>query len=213
MIDRDVKRCLGQMMKGVQVVGATHAGVTRAYTSHWVCQVSFEEPVLLASVSPKHDTHPLIVASGRFSVSILAGDQVAEGQYFSYPGRRFRYFADEYVEVLDDGLPVVPGCVAWLRCEVIKQLDVDLDHDLFIARVTTVGEGRLKAPPLLYSSRLGWRVTGDKAREPGTSVRDRLLERLATAGFEDAADGNDGDGADADREADGPARPGPSQTT
>ena len=64
------------MMKGVQVVAAAHDGTTRAYCSHWVCQVSFEEPILLASVSPKHDTHPLIEASGRFAVSILAGDQI-----------------------------------------------------------------------------------------------------------------------------------------
>ena len=80
MIDRDVKKCLGQMAKGVQVVAARHDGVTRAYTSHWISQISFEEPVLLASVSPKHDTHPLIEASGWFTVSILGGDQVEEGQ-------------------------------------------------------------------------------------------------------------------------------------
>jgi flavin reductase (DIM6/NTAB) family NADH-FMN oxidoreductase RutF len=180
------------MMKGVQVVGATHDGDTSLYTSHWVCQVSFEEPIVLASVSPKHDTHPLIAASRRFSVSILAGDQVAEGQYFSYPGRKFRRFAAEYVELLDDGLPVVPNAIAWLRCEVLEQLQPSaaLDHDLFLARVTGVGAGRLREPPLLYSSRLGWRITGDKAREPGTSVRDRLLERLADAGIavDDAPD-------------------------
>ena len=91
-------------MKGVQLVGAAHDGVTRAYCSHWVCQVSFEEPIVMASVSPKHDTYPLIAASGRFSVSILAGDQVDVGQYFSYPGRRFHYIADEYLELLPDGL-------------------------------------------------------------------------------------------------------------
>ena len=45
----------------------------------------------MASISPKHDTHPLVLASGRFSVSLLAADQVEQGQYFSYPGRRFRY--------------------------------------------------------------------------------------------------------------------------
>lgn len=45
MIDRETKRSLGRMMKGVQVVGATHDGASRLYTSHWVCQVSFEEPV------------------------------------------------------------------------------------------------------------------------------------------------------------------------
>jgi hypothetical protein len=68
------------------------------------------------------------------------------------------------------------------------------DHDLFFARVVDVGPGRLKEPPLLYSSRLGWRITGDKARAPGRSIRDELLERLAAAGF-DAADEPDDDEA------------------
>lgn len=190
MIDREVKRSLGQMMKGVQVVGSSHEGVARAYCSHWVTQVSFDEPIVMASMSPKHDTHGLVVASGRFSVSVLAADQVAEGQYFSYPGRRFRYLAGEYVEDWD-GLPVVPGAISYLRCEVVERTTV-VDHDLFFARVVAVREGRLKAPPLLYSSRLGWRATGDKAREPGTSIRDRLLERLAALGL-DAGPGDDDD--------------------
>ena len=190
-IDRDVKRSLGQMMKGVQVVGASHDGVQRLYCSHWVCQVSFDEPILLASVSPKHDTHPLLVASGVFSVSILAGDQVAAGQYFSYPGRKFRYLADELVEDWD-GLPVVPDSIAYLRCEVFERSTLLPDHELFFARVTATREGRLREPPLLYSSRLGWRITGDKAREPGRSIRDELLERLAAAGF----DPNEPEGGD-----------------
>jgi flavin reductase (DIM6/NTAB) family NADH-FMN oxidoreductase RutF len=177
MIDRDTKRCLGQMMKGVQVVGATHDGLMRAYCSHWVCQISFEEPILLASVSRKHDTHPVIVAARRFAVSILAADQLPQGQYFSYPGRRFHHIADEYLEVVD-GWPVVPNSIAWLGCEVIDELRDRYDHDLFFARVVAVGAGRIGAPPLLYSSRLGWRATGESAREPGVSVRDQLLERL-----------------------------------
>jgi flavin reductase (DIM6/NTAB) family NADH-FMN oxidoreductase RutF len=189
VIDRALKRALGQMIKGVQVVGAGHDGVERAYCSHWVCQVSFAEPIIVASVSRRHDTHPLIAASGRFAVSILAGDQLDIGQYFSYPGRRFRQLATEYLERTADGLPVVRDCVAWLACDVIDHQRtiggagpyplVELDHDLFFARVTGVGEGRLREPPLLYSSRLGWRVTGDRAREEGMSVRDQLLARLA----------------------------------
>lgn len=177
MIDRDLKRALGQMVKGVQVVGAAHDGLVRAYTSHWVCQVSFEEPVVMASISPKHDTHPLVLASGRFSVSLLAADQVEQGQYFSYPGRRFRHVAPEYLEERD-GLPVVAGAVAWFTCEVEEVLTGRWDHDLVFGRVATAGTGRLEAPPLLYSSRHGWRATGERAREPGTSIRDRLVARL-----------------------------------
>jgi flavin reductase (DIM6/NTAB) family NADH-FMN oxidoreductase RutF len=183
MIDRELKRSLGQMVKGVQVVGATHEGQVRAYTSHWVSQVSFEEPILLASVSPKHDTHPLIAASGRFAVSVLAGDQVEQGQYFSYPGRRFQRIADEWLVLQDERWPVVPDALSWLGCEVVEQRQevggATLDHTLFFARVVAWGEGRLGDPPLAYSSRHGWRVAGEKARESGEGIRDRLLARLA----------------------------------
>lgn len=178
MIDREIKRSLGQMIKGVEVVAATHDGLTRAYTSHWVTQISFEEPIVMASVSPKHDTYPLMVESGRFTVSLLASDQISEGQYFSYPGHKFKYAAPEFIEHDDEGRPFVPNAIAWLHCEVFDRIE-RFDHDLFLANVTTVREGRLGEPPLLYSARHGWRITGDNAREKGQSVRDELLERVA----------------------------------
>lgn len=187
MIDRTIKRSLGQMIKGVEVVGARHDGVVRAYTSHWVTQVSFEEPIVMASVSPKHDTYPLMVASGEFSVSLLAADQITEGQYFSYPGRKFKQMAAEYlVDWPHDPTapPIVPNSIAWLRCRIFEQKTMG-DHELLFATVDEVLEGRLKEPPLLYSSRLGWRATGDKAREPGVSIRDQLLERLAEFDVDD----------------------------
>lgn len=177
MIDRELKRSLGQMMKGVEVVGAAHNGVVRAYTSHWVTQVSFEEPIVMASVSPKHDTYPLMLASGQFSVSLLAADQIEQGQYFSYPGHKFKYMAPDYLEMID-GLPSIVGAIATLICDVEDRLE-RYDHDLIFARVRAVHEGRLGEPPLLYSSRHGWRSGLTPAREKGTSVRDGLLERLA----------------------------------
>ncbi|MEM7095800.1 MAG: flavin reductase family protein [Actinomycetota bacterium] len=182
MIDRELKRCIGQMAKSVQVVGAAHEGTVRAYCSHWVSQISFEEPIMLCSVSPKHDTFPVMEASGRFSVSILAGDQVEAAQYFSYPGHKFKYMAPEYLEMVD-GLPVVRDSIAWLACDIFDRID-KFDHVLFFARVTAVGEGRLGDPPLVYSSRHGWRIADTRARESGTSVRDALMERLAA--FEQA---------------------------
>lgn len=184
MIDPNLKRSLGQMIKGVQVVGATHNGVSRLYTSHWVTQIAFEEPIVMASASPKHDTHPLMVESGKFCVSILAADQVMAGQYFSYPAHKFKYVAEELVELDEEGLPFVPDSIAWLTCEIFDRIE-RFDHDLFLANVTSVREGRLGEPPLLYSARHGWRVTGDNAREKGVSIRDQLLERVAAMPAED----------------------------
>lgn len=186
MIDRSIKQGLGQMMHGVQVVGCIDPSfdppTQRAYTSHWVSQVSFAEPLVIASISPRHDSYPIIENTRLFSVSILAGDQIAQGQYFSYPGRKFHYIAPEYLETWVDGLPIVSNCIAALRCSVESSMSVG-DHHLLFARVTDVKPGRLRESPLLYSSRLGWRIGSEKAREPGQSIRDELLDRLSAAGY------------------------------
>jgi flavin reductase (DIM6/NTAB) family NADH-FMN oxidoreductase RutF len=145
-----------------------------------VSQISFEEPIVMASVSPKHDTYPLMIGAGGFSVSLLAADQIREGQYFSYPGRKFKYVAPEFIEHDEQDRPYVPNSIAWLHCETFDRIE-RFDHDLFLATVTEVREGRLGEPPLLYSARHGWRVTGDNAREKGQSVRDELLARVAEA--------------------------------
>lgn len=196
VIDPSIKRCLGQMAEGVQVVSAAHDDIVRAYTSHWVSQVSFAEPIVLASVSPKHDTWPLIEASGRFGVSLLAGDQVSEGQYFSYPGRRFDRLLSEYLTAVEGPAErrwwVVPGCIAWLGCEVLGTQsavgtpEIPLDHHLVFARVVAVGDGRIGEPALVYSSRQGWRVASERARAVGDSVRDELLARVEQARVEQA---------------------------
>jgi flavin reductase (DIM6/NTAB) family NADH-FMN oxidoreductase RutF len=200
MIDPEIKRSLGQMMKGVEVVGATFDGVQRAYTSHWVTQVSFAEPILMASVSPLHDTYPLMVGSGEFAVSILAADQIAEGQYFSYPGRKFHHIATEFLTQWPSdptGPCVVPHSIAWLRCRIFRIMEME-DHHLVFARVEEVVPDRLKEPPLLYSSRLGWRVTGDRAREPGRSIRDELLARVEVAGHSTQPDAGGSDAGESD---------------
>lgn len=187
LIDRNIKQGLGQMMHGVQVVGCVDSSVSpplqRAYTSHWVSQVSFDEPIVMVSISPKHDSFPIIERSGILSVSILAGDQISQGQYFSYPGRKFRYIAPEYLEPWLDDLPIVVNCIAALRCSIESSIDL-LDHRLLLCRVTDVKPGRLREAPLVYSSRLGWRIASERAREPGRSVRDELLDRLSAAGFD-----------------------------
>jgi flavin reductase (DIM6/NTAB) family NADH-FMN oxidoreductase RutF len=194
MIDRDLKQGLGQMMHGVQVVGCvdetSDPPTQRAYTSHWVSQVSFEEPIVMVSISPRHDSFPIIDRTGLLTVSILAGDQISQGQYFSYPGRKFQYIAPEYLETWVDGLPIVSECIAALRCSVESRL-VLADHHLLFARVTDVKPIRLREAPLLYSSRLGWRIGSEKAREPGRSIRDELLERLAAAGLSADTGGDD----------------------
>ena len=133
----------------------------------------------MASVSPRHDTHPLIVASGRFSVSILAGDQVEQGQYFSYPGRKMRHVATEYLD--DGGRPAAGSATAWPGSRARSRTASPAATTTTSSSPASPGwrPGRLGEAPLLYSSRLGWRAAGGRVREPGGAVRDRPLARVA----------------------------------
>jgi flavin reductase (DIM6/NTAB) family NADH-FMN oxidoreductase RutF len=175
VIEPGIKRVLGQLTSGVNVVACRRGDLVRGYTSHWTYQLSFEDPVVGISISPKHDTYDLIASERWFSVSLLAGDQIEPGQYFSYPGRRFRHVGDYLDDV--DGIPVVRDAVGWMRCEIFDELPVR-DHVLFLAEVAQVGEGRLREPALTYSARKGWRIADTPARERGVSVRDKLLAML-----------------------------------
>ncbi len=175
MIDPDLKRSLGQMTYNANVVACRQGAIVRAYTSTWTYQVAFEEPIIAISISPKHDTYPLIDAAGWFTISLLAGDQIEPAQYFSYPGHRFQYVGDYLDDA--DGLPFVRDCVAWLYCETFERKQI-ADHELMFATVTRVGEGRLKEPALTYSSRKGWRIADTPARQKGVSVRDKLLKMV-----------------------------------
>ena len=76
---------------------------------------------------------------------------------------------------------MVPDAISWFTCEIFDRTTM-ADHELVFGRVVATGLGRLEEPPLLYSARHGWRVTGGKAREAGVSVRDQLLARLDDAG-------------------------------
>ena len=114
-------------------------------------------------------------------MSILAGDQVEQGQYFSYPGRRLRHVADRVPRggrrPAAGAATASPGWRARSRTDIDRPLR---PRPVLRPGRRPCGEGRLREPPLLYSSRLG--LAGRRARRsgsPATSVRDRLLSPAA----------------------------------
>ena len=164
----------------------------RGYCSHWVCQISFDEPIVLASCSPKHDTHPLIVAdapirgvdsrcrSGRHrSVLLVPGPQVSlHGARVPRHGRW------------------VAGRARCHRLARMRGVRSDARHvrsrSVFRRVSSPWAKGGSKRRRCCTRRASGWRAAGDAARQPGDSVRDRLLARLAELGV-DAGDEDDDD--------------------
>jgi len=133
---------------GVSVVTARHRGTDAGLTVNAFLSVSLRPPTLLISLTHDADTTPMVEASGRFAVNLLAFDQQALSVRFAEaipPERKFTGVA--VARGLAD-LPLLEGALVHLECKVRSVVSVE-DHRLFVGALERVGAVR-DAPPLLF---------------------------------------------------------------
>lgn len=139
------RQALSQFASGITVITARDAG-GRPYglTVSAFSSVSLDPPLVLVSVDVKSDSHPGFREGRRFAVSILAEGQEEVSRRFAWKG------GDRFAGPMLDGqlgLPLVPGALAHLECEVLKAMDAG-DHVVYLGQVlhASVQPGR----PLVY---------------------------------------------------------------
>jgi flavin reductase (DIM6/NTAB) family NADH-FMN oxidoreductase RutF len=126
---REFRNCLGRFATGVTVVTATHGEHQHGMTANAFMSGSLDPPLVVVSISHKARIKPLLEASSRFAISVLAEDQEALALHFS--GR------PQGLEVaigFRDELPLIAGAVAHLTCDVENAVESG-DHTLFLGRV------------------------------------------------------------------------------
>ena len=140
------RHALSQFASGVTVITSRDAaGKTYGLTASAFISVSLEPPLVLVSIDLKSDSHPGFREGGRFAVSILAEGQDDVSRRFAWKGGD-RFSGGPMLEG-ELGLPLVPGALAHLECEVVTATEAG-DHILYLGRVlfATVQPGR----PLVY---------------------------------------------------------------
>ena len=139
------RQALSQFASGITVI-TTRDAAGRAYglTVSAFSSVSLDPPLVLVSVDKKSDSHPGFREGKRFAVSILAEGQEEVSRRFAWKG------GDRFSGPMLDGqlgLPLVPGALCHLECEVMSATDAG-DHVIYVGHVlfAAVQPGR----PLVY---------------------------------------------------------------
>ena len=123
---------MGHFPTGVTVLTTVHDGERHGMTANSVTSVSLEPVMILVCLVREARTALAIEKSGRFAVNFLREDQEEISRRFAAAGQdRF-----EGLEVDEDesGLPLLPGCTAFLTCRVTEIVPVG-DHDVVLAEV------------------------------------------------------------------------------
>jgi flavin reductase (DIM6/NTAB) family NADH-FMN oxidoreductase RutF len=138
-------------MAGTVCIVATARGGNRfGLTATSVTSLCLEPPALLVCVNRLGSTYAAIAAATRFSVNLLAANQVDCARAFSslHVSGESRFENESWVES-PDGIPLLRSANAAVLCQVESVIPYG-SHAAFIGRVIEVHIGTAAVAPLLY---------------------------------------------------------------
>ena len=141
------RHAMGHFATGVTVLTTEHEGRLHGMTANSVTSVSLDPLLILVCLMREARTALAIQQAKRFAVNILGEHQEDLSKRFARPGQD--HF--EGLELLEGphGLPLLPGCLAYLACQVTELVQAG-DHDVVFAEVDHCEVSANGGSPLLF---------------------------------------------------------------
>jgi flavin reductase (DIM6/NTAB) family NADH-FMN oxidoreductase RutF len=123
------------------LVTSTHGGQRNVMAAAWSMPVEFTPPRVAVVIDKSTFTRELVMASGAFGLCI-PGRALADFTYTagSETGREQDKFERHGIEPAMSpslGVPLVPGCIAWLECKRIAEPHSEETYDTFFGEVVS----------------------------------------------------------------------------
>jgi flavin reductase (DIM6/NTAB) family NADH-FMN oxidoreductase RutF len=143
-LDKQTKKAIGEALgripQGLFVLTAAYEAQQLGVMVSWVQQVSFEPPMVLIALRKGRGIVPLIHESHAFALNQLdKQDRVSRRKFIES-----KVTNEDRLEAMDivhkaTGAPVLAKALAFLDCELVRHMDIDGDHDLYIGLVREGG--------------------------------------------------------------------------
>ena len=134
---RRFRETMGAFPTGVAVVSAMGQGGPAGLTTNAVTSLSLDPLLLLVCFDNGSRTLTVVRETGRFAVSLLsAGQQDVAAVFASKRVAAEKFAAASHL--VQDGLPVIDGCAAWVACDLVELMPGG-DHTIGVGAVTEMG--------------------------------------------------------------------------
>jgi flavin reductase (DIM6/NTAB) family NADH-FMN oxidoreductase RutF len=137
---------LKEITNGIYVLTVRHGEIRHGMSSSWVTQVSGEPPLVLASIDPRHFSHGLVRAAGRFGLNVVGrGSRSLEDFFYSPAAKPENNLARFAIVDSPSGVPLLADALAGFDCAVVDERAAG-DHTLFVGRVDWIRRGPTDSP-------------------------------------------------------------------
>lgn len=145
-----VGRALGRVPQSLYIMTSAFEQRQRGVLVSWVQQASFEPPMVLVALRKGRDIVPLIHDAHAFALCQVADDDKLTLKKFAEPIRHPHRRDDDPLAGIEccrraTGSPIIKKSLSFLDCELIRHIDIDGDHDLYVGLIRDGGvlhEGR-----------------------------------------------------------------------
>lgn len=140
---------LGRIPQGRYIMTAKYEKRERAVLVSWVQQASFNPPMVLVALHKERDIGPLIHESHAFALNQVAAEDRLTIKRFTAPAPRRPPDdeddnADHPLQAMSTlrkatGSPILAKAMCYMDCDLVRHVDVDGDHDLYVGQIRDAG--------------------------------------------------------------------------
>jgi flavin reductase (DIM6/NTAB) family NADH-FMN oxidoreductase RutF len=136
---RRISRPLAMIPQSIYIMTAAHENRTASLMVSWVQQASFEPPMVVVALRKGRAIVPLIHSSHSFALNqVAAEDKLLLRKYSG------QYGIEDPLQTLEvlrkaTGSPILARCATYMDCELVRHLDVEGDHDIYVGLVRDAG--------------------------------------------------------------------------
>lgn len=130
------ERTIGQIPCGLFLLTAAFEGDRSGALTAWVQRCSITPPLLMVALRTGHAVEPLIRDARGFALcQISADDRFLIKKFTTPPDRGEDPFVTLPTRCAPSGAPVVTRAMSFLDCEVVRHVDMESDHRLYVVEV------------------------------------------------------------------------------
>jgi 3-hydroxy-9,10-secoandrosta-1,3,5(10)-triene-9,17-dione monooxygenase reductase component len=148
---QSLRRLMSHWATGVAVVTSRDGNGPRGATTNALTSLSLDPLLVLVALDRASNTLAAVRNAGRFCINVLAADQEEIARRFATKASGEEKLAGCAHELVD-GVPVLGGCVAWLACELDREVDGG-DHAILLGRPLEAGADSEKQPLVFFGGR------------------------------------------------------------
>ena len=135
-----IKTALRQIPCGLFVMTAAHDGARYGMLARWVQPCSNQPPLVMAAISTGLPIESLIRDSRSFALCQLGDDdRLLRRRFAGPPDRDDDPFVTIPYRAEETGSPILERALTFLDCQLLRHVDLDADHRLYVGRIVAGG--------------------------------------------------------------------------